>query len=116
MRLLVTGAGGFVGGHLVDFLRAEHPGVAVHGVVLPHGGVSWRAAAGSLRSASTTRAPEAARHDTPPWGRTTPWISTPGSSACRKSTRCPPTKPPAPVTSSLTGGPRAPGSRSSPPR
>ena len=47
MRLLVTGAGGFVGGHLVDFLRAEHPGVAVHGVVLPHGGVSWRAAAGA---------------------------------------------------------------------
>ena len=36
------------------------------------------AAAGSLRSASRTRAPEAARHDTPPWGRTTPWISTAG--------------------------------------
>ena len=36
------------------------------------------AAAGSLRSASTTRAPEAARHDTPPWGSTTPWISTSG--------------------------------------
>lgn len=47
MRLLVTGAGGFVGGHLVDFLHAEHPGVEVHGVVLPHGGVSWRAAAGA---------------------------------------------------------------------
>ena len=47
MRLLVTGAGGFVGGHLVDFLRAEHPGVEVHGVVLPHGSVSWRAAAGA---------------------------------------------------------------------
>ena len=46
MRLLVTGAGGFVGGHLVDFLHAEHPGVEVHGVVLPHGSVSWRAAAG----------------------------------------------------------------------
>lgn len=47
MRLLVTGAGGFVGGHLVDFLHAEHPGVEVHGVVLPHGSVSWRAAAGA---------------------------------------------------------------------
>jgi GDP-4-dehydro-6-deoxy-D-mannose reductase len=47
VRLLVTGAGGFVGGHLVDFLRAEHPEVDVHGVVLPQGGVSWRAAAGA---------------------------------------------------------------------
>jgi GDP-4-dehydro-6-deoxy-D-mannose reductase len=47
VRLLVTGAGGFVGGHLVDFLHAEHPEVAVHGVVLPHGGVSWRAAPGA---------------------------------------------------------------------
>ena len=47
MRLLVTGAGGFVGGHLVDFLHAEHPEVEIHGVVLPHGGVSWRAAAGA---------------------------------------------------------------------
>ncbi len=73
------------------------------------------AAAGSLRSASRIRAPAAACHDTPPWGRTTPKISTPGSSACRKSTRCPPTKPPAPVTRSLTGSPRAPGGPSSPP-
>ena len=47
MRLLVTGAGGFVGGHLVDFLRAEHPEVQIHGVVLPQGGVSWRAASGA---------------------------------------------------------------------
>ena len=47
MRLLVTGAGGFVGGHLVDFLHAEHPEVEIHGVVLPHGGVSWRAASGA---------------------------------------------------------------------
>ncbi len=43
----MTGAGGFVGGHLVDFLHAEEPGVEIHGVVLPHGGVSWRAAAGA---------------------------------------------------------------------
>ena len=42
MRLLVTGAAGFVGGHLVAFLRAERPEVEVHGVALPQGGVSWR--------------------------------------------------------------------------
>jgi GDP-4-dehydro-6-deoxy-D-mannose reductase len=42
VRLLVTGAGGFVGGHLVDFLQAEHPRVEVHGVGLPRGAVSWR--------------------------------------------------------------------------
>jgi len=47
VRLLLTGAGGFVGGHLVDFLHAEHPEVEIHGVVLPHGGVSWRAASGA---------------------------------------------------------------------
>jgi GDP-4-dehydro-6-deoxy-D-mannose reductase len=47
VRLLVTGAGGFVGGHLVDFLHAEQPEVEIHGVVLPHGGVSWRAASGA---------------------------------------------------------------------
>jgi GDP-4-dehydro-6-deoxy-D-mannose reductase len=36
-----------VGGHLVDFLHEEHPEVEVHGVVLPRGGVSWRAAGGA---------------------------------------------------------------------
>jgi GDP-4-dehydro-6-deoxy-D-mannose reductase len=46
VRLLVTGAAGFVGGHLVAFLRAERPEVEIHGVVLPQGGVSWRAPAG----------------------------------------------------------------------
>ena len=46
MRLLVTGAAGFVGGHLVAFLRAERPDVEIHGVVLPQGGVSWRGPAG----------------------------------------------------------------------
>jgi GDP-4-dehydro-6-deoxy-D-mannose reductase len=46
VRVLVTGAGGFVGAHLAEFLHAEHPGVEVHGVVLPHGSVSWSAAAG----------------------------------------------------------------------
>jgi GDP-4-dehydro-6-deoxy-D-mannose reductase len=35
VRVLVTGAGGFVGGHLAEYLRAEHPEVEVHGVSLP---------------------------------------------------------------------------------
>jgi GDP-4-dehydro-6-deoxy-D-mannose reductase len=47
VRLLVTGAGGFVGGHLVDYLHAEQPQAEVHGVVIPHGSVSWRAASGA---------------------------------------------------------------------
>ncbi len=37
MKLLVTGVAGFVGGHLVDFLRAERPDVQVFGLVRPHG-------------------------------------------------------------------------------
>ncbi|MGE5127811.1 MAG: NAD-dependent epimerase/dehydratase family protein, partial [Betaproteobacteria bacterium] len=41
MRLLLTGAGGFVGGHLVTYLRAEQPDVEIFGVVLPQGGISW---------------------------------------------------------------------------
>ena len=36
-----------MGGHLVDFLHAEHPDVEISGVVLPQGGVSWRAASGA---------------------------------------------------------------------
>ena len=46
MRLLVTGAGGFVGGHLLDHLRSAHADAEVHGVVLPGGGPPWRAPAG----------------------------------------------------------------------
>jgi GDP-4-dehydro-6-deoxy-D-mannose reductase len=46
VRLLVTGAGGFVGGHLVGYLRAEVPEVEVFGVVLPHGSVAWGSLAG----------------------------------------------------------------------
>jgi len=46
VRVLVTGAGGFVGGHLVEFLRAEHPDWEIHGVVLPRAGISWSGAAG----------------------------------------------------------------------
>jgi GDP-4-dehydro-6-deoxy-D-mannose reductase len=37
MKLLITGVGGFVGGHLVDLLRAEHPEVQVFGVERLHG-------------------------------------------------------------------------------
>ena len=46
MRLLVTGAGGFVGGHLLDHLRAAQPDAEIHGVVLPGGAAAWRAPAG----------------------------------------------------------------------
>jgi GDP-4-dehydro-6-deoxy-D-mannose reductase len=46
VRLLVTGAGGFVGGHLLNHLRAERPEAEVHGVVLPGGTASWRPPAG----------------------------------------------------------------------
>ncbi|HEX6739486.1 MAG TPA: GDP-mannose 4,6-dehydratase, partial [Vicinamibacteria bacterium] len=37
MRLLITGAGGFVGSHLVDYLRAEHPQVQLFGLERAHG-------------------------------------------------------------------------------
>jgi GDP-4-dehydro-6-deoxy-D-mannose reductase len=46
VKLLVTGAGGFVGGHLVGYLREEQPSVEVFGVVLPHGSVAWGKGAG----------------------------------------------------------------------
>jgi len=47
-RVLVTGAGGFVGGHLLEFLRAAHPELAVSGCVRPHGGASLPAGATRL--------------------------------------------------------------------
>ena len=47
MRLLVTGAGGFVGGHLVELVRREAPATSVHGVVLPHGSLGGTSAAGA---------------------------------------------------------------------
>jgi GDP-4-dehydro-6-deoxy-D-mannose reductase len=37
MRVLVTGAAGFVGGHLVEFLRAEHPELELFGLERMHG-------------------------------------------------------------------------------
>jgi len=47
VRLLVTGAGGFVGGHLVELVRRETPATSVYGVVLPHGSLGWTAAQGA---------------------------------------------------------------------
>jgi GDP-4-dehydro-6-deoxy-D-mannose reductase len=41
VRLLVTGAGGFVGGHLVAWLCREQPQVEIFGAVLPAGGITW---------------------------------------------------------------------------
>ena len=46
MRLLVTGAGGFVGGHLLELLRREEPKTRVHGVVSPRGSLPRAAAKG----------------------------------------------------------------------
>jgi GDP-4-dehydro-6-deoxy-D-mannose reductase len=38
VRVLVTGAHGFVGGHLLELLRGEHPEVEVFALVRPRGG------------------------------------------------------------------------------
>jgi GDP-4-dehydro-6-deoxy-D-mannose reductase len=45
VRLLVTGAGGFVGGHLLAHLRASAPSLEITGLVLP-GAAAWPAPAG----------------------------------------------------------------------
>ncbi len=47
MRLLVTGAGGFVGGHLIDLVRRESPETSLHGVVQPHGSLAWTSSKGA---------------------------------------------------------------------
>ena len=47
MRLLVTGAGGFVGGHLVELVRQEAPATSLHGVVQPHGSLAWSTSQGA---------------------------------------------------------------------
>jgi GDP-4-dehydro-6-deoxy-D-mannose reductase len=48
VRLLVTGAGGFVGGHLVELVRREAPKTKLYGVVQPHG--SSRVSARGVRN------------------------------------------------------------------
>jgi GDP-4-dehydro-6-deoxy-D-mannose reductase len=35
VTVLITGIGGFVGGHLVEFLRAEHPDAGIAGLIRP---------------------------------------------------------------------------------
>jgi GDP-4-dehydro-6-deoxy-D-mannose reductase len=45
MRVLITGVGGFVGAHLVEFLRQEHPEAELFGLTRPHG-----SAGGGLRA------------------------------------------------------------------
>ena len=47
MKLLVTGAGGFVGGHLVELVRQEAPATSLHGVVQPHGSLAWSTSQGA---------------------------------------------------------------------
>ena len=47
MRLLLTGAGGFVGGHLVELVRQEAPATSLHGVVQPHGSLAWSTSQGA---------------------------------------------------------------------
>jgi GDP-4-dehydro-6-deoxy-D-mannose reductase len=46
MKVAITGASGFVGGHLVEFLRREAPEVTLSGIVRPHGGAAGPTAAG----------------------------------------------------------------------
>ena len=46
MKVAITGASGFVGGHLVEFLRREVPEVTLSGIARPHGGVVGAATAG----------------------------------------------------------------------
>jgi GDP-4-dehydro-6-deoxy-D-mannose reductase len=46
LKLLVTGAGGFVGSHLIEFLRREEPKTRVHGMVSPRGALPAQAQKG----------------------------------------------------------------------
>jgi GDP-4-dehydro-6-deoxy-D-mannose reductase len=46
VRVLVTGAGGFVAPHLVEVLRREEPGISIFGVLLPQTGVAQAPGAG----------------------------------------------------------------------
>ena len=57
----MTGAGGFVGGHLVAYLQREQPGVEIHGAVLPSGGISWGSGTGMRAVEADLNDPAAAR-------------------------------------------------------
>jgi GDP-4-dehydro-6-deoxy-D-mannose reductase len=46
VRVLVTGAGGFVAAHLFDYLHADHPEVEMFGLVRPHGSAARAAREG----------------------------------------------------------------------
>jgi GDP-4-dehydro-6-deoxy-D-mannose reductase len=46
MRVLVTGIGGFVGSHLTEYLRREHPHWEISGLRRPHGSAPASAALG----------------------------------------------------------------------
>jgi GDP-4-dehydro-6-deoxy-D-mannose reductase len=46
VRVLITGVSGFVGGHLVDLIRAEQPGAELFGLVKPHGAARGEELAG----------------------------------------------------------------------
>jgi GDP-4-dehydro-6-deoxy-D-mannose reductase len=46
MKVLITGVGGFVGSHLVEYLRREHPEAELFGLTRPHGGAGAPAAPG----------------------------------------------------------------------
>lgn len=71
MRVLITGISGFVGSHLVELLRAEHPEVEIVGLVEPGLEVRGPAAGGRIRliegdlldAASIMRTVEAAAPD-----------------------------------------------------
>jgi GDP-4-dehydro-6-deoxy-D-mannose reductase len=47
VRLLVTGARGFVGSHLIELLRREEPATTVHGIVSPRGSLPAAPAPGA---------------------------------------------------------------------
>jgi GDP-mannose 4,6-dehydratase len=46
MKVLITGVGGFVGSHLVEFLRREHPEAEIFGLTRPHGSTGAGASGG----------------------------------------------------------------------
>jgi len=46
MKVLITGASGFVAGHLVEFLRRDVPSVELVGIIRPHGGAAATVSAG----------------------------------------------------------------------